>query len=94
MDACLSERWDEAAACHLKLHRWEADHVASIERQGHRHAVVARALIEMSNFLVNGQPTRPPYYPVSKDLQDRLQSSFLEFWADELSQESWYEPSR
>lgn len=90
MDACLTERWDYAAASFRKLQRWQADHLTPIQREGHRHAVIASALVDLSNFLVAGHPTRPPYYPVCDDLQHRLRESFLTSWANELQEESWY----
>ena len=65
----------------------------SWDQQGNPDAIVTNTLIEMSHFLVTGQPTRPPYYPVSDDLRHQLRESFLTCWADELRDESWHPAS-
>ncbi len=89
MDACMVGRWQEAVACHKKLWLWELQHVAPLERAGHRHGIVSRALGMVSGFLVEGGETRAPYYPISPELLSRLKSDFEMYWVDELRQESF-----
>ena len=87
MDACLEKQWDEAAAYHKKLRRWELDHVSVLSRLGHRHAVIAVALMGLTKFLICERFTRPPYYPVDAEVCNTLQKAFLTYWSDELDRE-------
>ena len=87
MDACLSQRWDEARQFHDKLLKWELTHIAPLRAAGHFHGIISKARAALSEFLVDSGITQPPYYPVSKSMQAELKAAFGQYWAEELQAE-------
>jgi dihydrodipicolinate synthase/N-acetylneuraminate lyase len=85
-DACAAKRWDEARTSHLKLLEWELKHIAPLRAAGHLHGIVGRARGALTGFLQHSHSTRAPYYPVSDELQSKLQRVFDEFWAEEVNE--------
>jgi len=83
-DACLSGEWDEARRRHLKLMRWELEHISKIRAAGHLHGIIGKTRAALSGFLEDSGVTRAPYYPVSDALQAELRRAFRDYWADEL----------
>lgn len=87
MDACRNGQWAQAISYHKRLWQWELTYVAPLVRLGHRHAIVGKALRLLSGFLVEGDATRAPYYPIAAELQSRLKADFESYWANELAEE-------
>ncbi len=88
IDACEKKDWPLAWQMQRKLWNWERNFVEPIIRSpGHKHAIVGRARANLTGFLRDSGPTRPPYYPVSPDRQQALQEGFNTFWADEIREQ-------
>jgi 4-hydroxy-tetrahydrodipicolinate synthase len=88
-DACAARRWDQATSLHMKLMSWELNHISKIRAHGHLHGIIGKARAALSGFLEDSGVTRPPYYPVPKELQSELKAAFDVFWADEIEREEF-----
>jgi 4-hydroxy-tetrahydrodipicolinate synthase len=87
VDACLSGRWEEAATYHKKLMCWELLHIRKLRQAGHLHGIIGKARAALTGFLEDSGLTKPPYYPVSPQMQAELRGAFLKYWAEELQEE-------
>jgi dihydrodipicolinate synthase/N-acetylneuraminate lyase len=87
MDACLADDWVTAAACHRKLLGWELMHSRPLHEAGHRHGVIGKARAILTGFLEETGRTRPPYYPVSSEMQREYKVAFEAYWSNEIAAE-------
>lgn len=86
-DACGEGDRAAAVAMHLKLHRWETEHVAGIRHAGYRHGVLGKARGPLTGFLKDDGSTRAPYLPAEPQEIDELKSRFEVYWQHELAAE-------
>ncbi|MBI3852740.1 MAG: dihydrodipicolinate synthase family protein [Verrucomicrobia bacterium] len=84
-DACLKGNWSEAAERHKKLILWELNFIKKIREAGH----VVKARVALTGFLKDSGASKPPYYPLPEEEQEKLLRSFNEYWAEELRDEAF-----
>jgi 4-hydroxy-tetrahydrodipicolinate synthase len=92
MDCCLSGKWDEARGYHLKLIRFELDHISKLRAAGYLHGIIGKARGALSRFLEDTGQTRPPYYLVPQQMLLDLRRGFEQFWKTELAREAMLHP--
>lgn len=90
VDLCQKRAWDEAMVMQAKFNRWEHDCVDPLVGRGYLHGIVGKARAAASGFLEDDGYTKSPYQPVPNADQKVLAERFLEWWRDELAEESWY----
>lgn len=86
-DTCGDGDQTAAVAMHLKLHRWETEHVAAIRQAGYRHGVLGKARGPLTHFLQDDGSTRAPYHPATEQEIADLQDKFGSYWRDDLGAE-------
>ncbi len=88
-DVCLEGDWATAARLQKKLIKWELSGVQPLRDAGHRHAIIGKARAELTGWLEESGCTRPPYYPVSRELITDMKKAFEEYWAHEIEEEKF-----
>lgn len=84
VDACFEGRWQDAAQMHKRFLRWEYMYIEPLRRLGYQQGTLAKARVHLTDWLVAGGQTRPPYYPVDIEAQETLKAAFDRYWAAEL----------
>ncbi|MEK7752906.1 MAG: hypothetical protein AAB654_13375, partial [Acidobacteriota bacterium] len=75
--------WQEAMRRQARLVRWESEHIQRLRQLGHLHAIVGKARVALSGFLLDRGHTRAPYYPADPAIIAELRREFDTFWAEE-----------
>jgi dihydrodipicolinate synthase/N-acetylneuraminate lyase len=89
VDLCQSRSWEAAMAMQSKFNRWEYENVNPLVRQGFLHGIVGKARAATSGFLEDDGYTRSPYQPVPVADVQALSQQFLQWWREELNEETW-----